>query len=399
FGLGGKEPFVLSINGREDPSPSISCDGLPSRKVVLDTEQLTFKVTAQDDYGVKRVGMDWRGLDNTNFKNPAAGERILSAGGPDKEMLELAGTFSAKSLGIEPQPIHVRLFVEDFFPGRERVYSPAYLLYVLNAEQHAIWLTEQLSKWHRQSLDVRDRELQLFETNKQLRELSADELNQPDTRRRIETQSEAERTNGRRLSNLVASGEDLVKQAMRNPEFGVGHLEKWAEMLQILKDISANRMPSVADLLKQAAQAPNLAQNGAANKGPMAGQVRASLAGKPSEGSKEQSAKKNAVPSIVDIESSQQPPKPNDKEQPPSESQGGSRLGLPATMLAGGAGKGSDTCPAGQKMEEAVAKQQDLLAEFEKIANELNRVLANLEGSTLVKRWKAASRLQYPVGG
>src|SRR6201997_5276345 len=103
--------------------------------------------------------------------------------------------------------------------------------------------------------------MQLFETNKQLRELSADEINQPGTRRRIETQAEAERTNGRRLSNLVASGEDLVKQAMRNPEFGVGHLEKWAEMLQILKDISANRMPSVADLLKQSAQAPGMVAN------------------------------------------------------------------------------------------------------------------------------------------
>ena len=44
-------------------------------------------------------------------------------------------------------------------------------------------------------------------------------------------------------------------------------------------------------------------------------------------------------------------------------------------------------------------KQQDLLAEFEKIADELNRVLANLEGSTLVKRLKAASRLQYKIGG
>jgi hypothetical protein len=38
-----------------------------------------------------------------------------------------------------------------------------------------------------------------------------------------------------------------------------------------------------------------------------------------------------------------------------------------------------------------------LLAEFEKIADELNRVLANLEGSTLVKRLKAASRLQNRV--
>jgi hypothetical protein len=397
FRLGGKEPFVLTINGLEDEAPSLMCDGLPSRKVVLDSEQLGFKVTARDDYGVKRVGMEWRGLDKINFKNPAAGERILSAGGPDKEMLELTGTFSAKALGIEPQPIQVRLFVEDYFPGRERVYSPAYVLYVLNAEQHAIWLTEQLSKWHRQSLDVRDRELQLFETNKQLRQLSAKELNQPDTRRRIENQAEAERSNGRRLSNLVANGEDLVKQAMRNPEFGVGHLEKWAEMLQILKDISANRMPSVADLLKQAAQAPNVAQNTPSNRGPMAGQIRTAAAGKPSDSPKEQ-PKTNQVPSIVDIESSQQPLKPSDKDQPPSESGGSPRLGLPVTMLAGGVKEG-DACPASQKMDEAVAKQQDLLAEFEKIADELNRILANLEGSTLVKRLKAQSRLQYRVAG
>jgi hypothetical protein len=399
FGLGGKEPFVLTVDGREDEAPTIACDGLLSRRVVLDTEHLSFKVTTQDDYGVKQVGMEWRGIDTTNFKNPAAGERILAAGGPDKELLELAGTFSAASLGIEPQPIHVRLFVEDYFPGRPRVYSPTYLLYVLNAEQHAIWLTEQLSKWHRQSLEVRDRELQLFETNKQLRQLSADELNQPDTRRRIETQAEAERANGRRLSNLVAGGEELVKQAMRNPEFGVGHLEKWAEMLQILKDISAKRMPSVADLLKQAAQAPQLARNAPANKGPMAGQVRASPPGKPADGSKEESAKKNVVPSIVDVESSQQPPNPNDKPQAPNESKGGSRLGLPTTMLAGGGDKENDSCPVGQKMEEAVTKQQDLLAEFEKIADELNRVLANLEGSTFVKRLKAASRLQNRVAG
>ncbi len=39
------------------------------------------------------------------------------------------------------------------------------------------------------------------------------------------------------------------------------------------------------------------------------------------------------------------------------------------------------------------------MAEFEKIADELNKVLANLEGSTLVKRLKAASRQQYVVAG
>jgi hypothetical protein len=395
FGLAGKEPFTLSITGRDDEAPSLACDDLPRQRVVLDSELLSFKVKAIDDFGIKRVGLEWQGIDKTTVKNPAQGERILAAGGTDKDSLELAGTFSAQALGIEPQPIHVRLFAEDYFPDRERVYSPTYLFYVLDAEQHAIWLTEMLSKWHRQSLEVRDREMQLYETNKQLRALSADELNEADTRRRIENQATAERANARRLSNLVATGEELVRQATRNPEFGVGHLEKWAAMLQILKDISANRMPSVADLLKQASQSPAVAMNSPTKPSPTAGQVRASATGSGSNDSDAEKKNTPAVPRIADVESSQQPPgKKSESQSPPSDSQAAPRLGLPVTTLIGSGGKDDNSCPAGQKIEEAVIAQQDLLAEFDKIADELNRVLANLEGSTLVKRLKAASRLQ-----
>ncbi|HLQ46939.1 MAG TPA: hypothetical protein VK137_19505, partial [Planctomycetaceae bacterium] len=284
------------------------------------------------------------------------------------------------------------------------VYSPIYTFYVLNAEQHAIWVTEMLSKWHRQSLEVRDKEMALHETNKALRELSPSELDQPDNRKRIDTQAAAERSNGRRLSNLVANGEDLIKQAMRNPEIGVGHLEKWAEMLGILKDISGNRMPSVADLLKQAAQAPKMAanQNAPSNNAPKAGETRASAAGQPSDSDPNDKDKKppTKVPSINDVESSHGFAKKDDKNSPAAPSKSGSpRLTLPSTTLIGPPGKGNDSCPADQKVDEAVKEQQDLLAEFEKIADELNKVLANLEGSTLVKRLKAESRLQYKIGG
>ena len=205
FGLAGKEPFVLAITGREDEAPSLACEDLPRQKVVLDTELLSFKIRAQDDFGIKQIGIDWQGVDNPIVSTPAKGERILSAGGHDKESLEISGTFSAKSLGIEPQPVQVRLFAEDYLPGRERVYSPTYTFYVLNAEQHAIWVTEQLSKWHRQSLEVRDKEMQLYETNKQLRALAAEELDRPETRRKIENQAAAERTNGRRLIGLTVN--------------------------------------------------------------------------------------------------------------------------------------------------------------------------------------------------
>jgi hypothetical protein len=399
FGLTGQQPFTLSIMGREDEAPTLSCDGLPRQKVVLDSETLTFKVRAQDDFGVKRVGLEWAGVPEPTVLRPAKGERILAAGGNDKENLELTGTFSAKSLDIEPQVVQAKVFVEDYLPGRPRVYSPTYVLYVLNPAQHAIWLTEQLTKWHRQSLDVRDREMQLFETNKQLRAMSPQELDRPETRRRIESQANAEWANGRRLSHLVATGEDLVRQAARNPEFGVGHLEKWAEMLQILKDIAGNRMPSVADLLKQASQATAATPSGSKNKSAMTGQIRSVAPGTP--GSKPPAKQKpSGIPSVVDQESTQNSPS-DKKTNPPasgSKSQSRPHLGLVTTTLLGKGGSG-DQPTAAKKMDEAVKKQQDLLAEFAKVADEMKKILAELEGSTLVKRLKAAARFQYAMAG
>lgn len=394
LGLSGRDPLRVTVSAREDQAPAVVVEGLPRRRVVLDSEQLTFQVQARDDFGVLRVGLAWQGIGELPVAGPTEGERLLAAGSPESDQLEATGTFSAAALGIQPQPILVRIYVEDYFPGRPRVYSASSLLYVLDPEQHAIWLTEQLSKWHRESLEVRDRERQLHETNKRLRELPADQLDQPEIRREIADSAAAERANGRRLAGLTAAGEELLRQASRNPEFGVGYLESWSEMLQILKDIAANRMPSVADLLGEAADAPQAAEAG--QNAPAAGVVRATGSGKPGE--TEQERNKRAVsqaPSLVDVESSQQPLDPQDPSAPGKKKPSDSALRLPSTVLMGGAGSGDgNDSPAGEKVEQAVDQQRDLLAEFDRIADELERVLGNLEGSTLVKRLKAASRLQ-----
>jgi hypothetical protein len=396
FGLDAKQPFKLAIDAVDDAAPTISCEDLPRRKVVLDSEQLTFQITARDDYGVREIGMAWQGIKHELNPDPDQGEKLLAPGGPEATIHTASGTFSAKSLGIAPQAIELRLYTNDYFPDRQRVYSAPYLLFVLDAEQHAIWVTEQLAKWHRQALEVRDREMRLFETNKQLRELSAAELDSPTNRKRIEEQAAAERANGRRLASLNTNGQELLKQAARNPEIGVGHLERWAEMLQVLSDISANRMPSVADLLKQGADAPRASQM--ASKPPMsAGADRSTPQGGQSSETKP-GEPKPAVPTIVDKESSMQPIDPADGEKPEPKNPSSPTLRLPATTLAGKPSKAPPT-PAGDKLDQAIEAQQDLLAEFEKVANELNEVLTNLEGSTLVKRLKAAARQQYAIAG
>ncbi len=400
FGLAGREPFALSITARDDEPPSLNCEDLPRQKVVLESETLPFKVIVQDDFGVKQVGMEWRGLDESAVQAPARGERLLAAGGPERDVLEVLGTFTASTLGISPQPVAVRTFAVDYLPGRERVYSSPYVLYVLNAEQHSIWITEQLSKWHRQSLEVRDHELGLYETNKQLREMTDEELSQPEAQKRLEKQSASERANARRLSALVTSGEDLVKQASRNPEMGVGHLEKWAEMLQILKDISGSRMPSVADLLKDAAKPQASAANEPKNETPKnAGQNKSTTPPKPGAESDPPKSEAKPVPGVSDVESSQQPPEKDGQSVPPEKKNPSSpSLRLPSTSVPGtGNSKPKPTTPKARAVDDAVEQQEDLLAEFDKIAEELNRVLASLEGSTLVKRLKAAARLQNRI--
>jgi hypothetical protein len=125
------------------------------------------------------------------------------------------------------------------------------------------------------------------------------------------------------------------------------------------------------------------------------------------ESSKTEDEKKEmaSIPKVSDVESTQgsreqkpQEEDPNDKKKPSA-----GRLSLPATMVP----DTSEQKPkpkqpkteAEEKVEEAIKQQADLLAEFDKIAEELERVLANLEGSTLVKRLKAASRKQYKIGG
>ena len=403
-GLAGREPFELAIRPLIDEAPSVVTQEFPRQAVLLDSEQLNFRALSADDFGVKRIGMTWRGLDD-RLTTPAQGEKVLAVGGPDQSSVQVPATFSAQSLGIEPQPVAVKLWVEDYLPGRERVYSSEHIFFVLTPEEHAIWVTNEMSKWHRAALDVRDREMRLHARNKQLRAMSEAELADDAMRNELRKQAGAESANGRKLSQLNKSGEDLLKMAARNPEIGVGHLERWAEMQQILKDIAANRMPSVSDLLSKAST-DNKVARGKPSKpkpaGPKAGQNRNDKSA-PGAGDNDDPDEKEtpAIPTIADAESSQQPldDLAADKKQPPKS--GNARLTLPQTTIAspGKPKENPEECevPEEPPVDEAIKEQADLLAEFEKVSEELNTVLANLEGSTLVKRLKAASREQDQV--
>ena len=408
LGLSAKSPLKLKLQPTSDEAPTLTCRELAQQRVMMVKDVLSFEVDANDDYGLRTIGMEWIGTPaSTSAATPAKGETIVYAGNPNATELDAAtATFSPQRESIEPQTIALRLFAEDYLPDRERVYSPVYTVFVLSEDEHAIWMTRRLDDWFKQALETYEREQQLYKTNIALRNLSAEEIDRPENRRKIESQATAEKAQARRLNALTRAGEGLVKEAARNDNFGVDHLEKLAEMMQSLKDIHDQRMPSVADMLKQAAQAqasagkpqsPSNKSSPSVSDHPTNADQQASASDaerKPTEPSK-------SPPTISMSESNMNGESEEEQTNKPAEETAGgaSKLTLPKVVVAALPDDDEDSaaCPAAAKMDTAVEAQEELLAEFQKVAEELQKLIANLEGSTFVKRLKAMSRRELVI--
>jgi len=404
LGLTARDAFRLKINAVDDAAPEISFQQQDPQQVVLSTDTITFDLQSRDDFGVKNVGLEWKGLQHpVQNPSPDSGEKLVKGGTPEQARLTATATFCADTDNIRAQTLELRSYVEDYKPERGRIYSPAYVLHVMTPDQHAVWMMSQLRRWASLADDVYEEEMRLHDANRQIRQMDSDQLNAPETRRQIEQQADAEKANGQRLTAVTDQGDQLLKQALRNKEMMVGHLETWADGLQRLRDIADKRMPSVADLLRQGAKAPGRkppANAQAKSKtGPQAGNNKGTQTGEPGEAKKNDQPPQPAVPKLTDTESgfNKQNAVAGEKKQTKA---GKGKFGLPATVLQGGPpadDKKKPETPAEEKMEEAVQEQTDLLAEFEKVREDLQKIMDDLENSTFVKRFKAASREQLEV--
>ena len=445
FGLVAREPQVIWLEVEEDEPPTVSFSKLKNNRVVLSSEVLTFEIQAADDFGVKRVGLEWEGIGNPiHNPEPTSGEKTVSSGTPTTELMTVAATFSTVRENVRPQSLRLRAFAEDYLPGRERVRSPDLVIHVLTPAEHFKWLVGQMELWMGAAQEVHDKELQLHETNRELRDLPPEALDDPAQRRKLQNQAAAERANAARLDSLIQLGTELVQEATKNEEFDPNQLESWAEILQKLEEIAGQRMPSVADLLARAAEAPGMSsgqpvsdqrsaisdqqenRNGPAdNRQPTADSHPVEKYGPESktppeeldeipedpntpgtgvnvDRSKQPEGKPgyipaNPTPRVLDVESGF-----NEEEEAGQAPQVVGGLGIPTTTLKGSGRKNDETeePAAPQTAElilEAVKEQQELLDAFAKLAEEMNKLLTGFENSTFVKRLKAASRRQIDI--
>ncbi|MBL9145099.1 MAG: hypothetical protein JNM99_15575 [Verrucomicrobiaceae bacterium] len=423
-GLQAREPLLLKVNVVEDTAPRVLARRDEQEQVVLEGETVTIDLEASDDFGIKRAGLEWKGVPGESGPKPAQGESIATAGEPEKKDITVKATFNAQRDGVAPQTIELRGWAEDYKPGRDRARSPAFVLHIMTKDDHALWMTENMSKWLQAARETYEHEQRLHETNRELRDMKAEELDRPENRRKIAQQAAAESANADRLDRLNNAGRKMIEQAARNDSFEAQKLEQWASMVKALKDIAGKKMPSVADLLKKSAGAeaskgspssPSEKQDQQqANATPSKSQPNAP---KVESGEKDQASGKakpqdpNAptkpqAPSVADREKSFfDKPKEDDAKKDEPGKPGSSKLGLPGTQLGAAPAKPDEKkqeeakadSPAKQQLDKAIDEQKELLAAFAKVTDQLKDLLASLEGSTFVKRLKAASRRQMAI--
>ena len=450
FGLTAREPQVVRFEALNDEAPIVALSKLKNNQVVISNEVLAFEIQASDDFGVKRIGLEWSGIANPiHNPEPTSGEKIVSAGTPTADTLTVAATFSPKRESVKPQSLRLRAYAEDYLPNRDRIYSSHLVLHVLTPSEHFKWLVGQMQLWTGAAKDVHDKELQLHQINRELRDLPPETLDDPAQRKRIQEQAAAERANAARLDSLVETGMELVQEAAKNEEFDAKQLEAWGNIIEQLDEIAGQRMPSVADLLSRAAEAQGAPAEPASAGEPTDSQAQGgqstqgqgrSTAGEPNDSAKVEKygpdsilppegldeipedpnkpgkgvsvnrskqpqggkpgfTPANPTPTVSDVESGFN--KGEDAEGQAPQVVGGLRI--PTTMLKG-SGRDNENedaeTPAPQAADfvlKAVEEQQELLDAFAKLADEMSKLLVSFENSTFVKRLKAASRKQIDI--
>ena len=189
-GLSPREPLALHLRAVEDEAPRIAVRRDSIEQVVLDSEVVTFDLRATDDYGVKQAGLAWQGsLPAGNGQPPVSGEKLAAVGGPEQKELTAGATFCAVREGVAPQTLELCAWADDYLPGRGHTRSATFVLQVLNKTDHALWLTEQFGRWLEVAKESYEREQLLHEANKELRALSAAELDRPENRHKVSQQA------------------------------------------------------------------------------------------------------------------------------------------------------------------------------------------------------------------
>ena len=243
----------IRVEPLDDQRPLAYIQDIERQTVLLEEETVSFEIIAEDDYGTKHIGYEWTGeFTKPTDETPSRGSHILELGAPNQRRLSGAVHFSPKTRNIPAQKLQVRAFVEDYFPGRGRVYSEPITLHILTKDEQAQLLKDQFDRIIGELEDAARREQNNFDENRRIEQDGAEKLQEEANKERLEQQEMNEAENIEKMSELSERMEELLGEALKNGEVAPETMQKMAETMQKMQELSQEDMPKVEQQLQEA---------------------------------------------------------------------------------------------------------------------------------------------------
>lgn len=253
-GLDGAGSFKVRIETNKDLPPSSYIQGIERNIVILAEQTLEFEILNEDDFGLKEIGLSWKGeFTKPSEGKPAEGSITLKKGSPSSVRLGDEVIFSPQTYGIEPQKLLLSAYTEDYFPGRGRVYSEPITIYILTRDEHAQIIKSRFDRVISELEDAARKEMNNLDANERLdKTKTAEELQSEEGKKELAKSQEEEAKNAEKMKEIAKKMEEIFKDAARNGELDNKTMKDMADALQNMKELGEEDMPEVEKKLGEA---------------------------------------------------------------------------------------------------------------------------------------------------
>ena len=264
LGLTNAAPWRLALQQESDQPPQPALPELPRTTAILASEVMRIRAEAQDDFGVRALGLAWDVVSDAAQPDTLSTEIKAEMTSPLQKKVENIFLWSPALYRI-PADSTVALegFAQDYFPKRPRSRTTSYAIRILSPESHAELLRQNLEALMAQIEDITRLQEKIVSDTRQV-QASTNALPGEQPFARLTQSHEDQLQNAQRLAELNRQGEDTVREAMKNSLIPEETIREWSQTLQQWQELSAEKMPEAASAMLSAAQDAKSAQPGRA---------------------------------------------------------------------------------------------------------------------------------------
>ncbi|MBI4024419.1 MAG: hypothetical protein HY360_05520 [Verrucomicrobia bacterium] len=258
LGLTAAAPRTLTVQTHKDLPPQTRCPDLAAATAILENEALEIRMTAQDDYGVRRLGASWEYNSQQHRTNSVVRQEVKLAEGTPRDV-KLAETlrFSPAILRIPADTVvSLRALALDYYPGRKPSESPMHRIYVLGREEHARLIQQNFEALLAKLEELIQKQETLSGETRQTRELPDEKLKSETASRELGEQAAEESERSEDLKRLAQEWTKALREALRNPDLSEETLLEWARNLQAMRDLAHGEMQDATQALRNSQQNP-----------------------------------------------------------------------------------------------------------------------------------------------